>query len=982
VLTNPGPAARGAGTRGDGSFGARSTRDAAGPVALSVNKSWNGSSWELGLSWSGHTGDTTITYSTDPAFEQSVKTLEMGYADPTLTLEARDDRTLECFDVTDATTASRAIQGLGYDPSPEPGKATLQEGRRSPIWWWSDVTVNSKYLSPMAKANSLGMQNLTMRAHQVGPETNGFVQQATFLVPEDARSFWMVPQANGRGAREATFVTLEPPGVGPYTNIRGIDWDPVSGHIWVAADGRVDEIDIFHIIPTVETSFTDASKPYISRITSDGRLLYVNGVAGVTQIYEVDVTTGGRTVYASTTDTYFTRPITPVGIAAAIDGSAAYIADASTGTIVRFPEYNSTDITDDWGNWPYWGFADPAGMETTPNGSVLVGAVNNWVGIIPDASTTWWAFDTHAPVKNLALDRDVTPDWGYLVFWSEHPAYAEAYNRNPLSTVTGQPVRNVGALIVSEGDDKIAVSPNWNYMPAGRHVVWPVRVVLNRAGHNYAFPWKHQVADRLVKLEIEGWNNVPLHLRLIDPPDFSPYIQDGGTGPKPGKTAYPPYEANDNEIWTDGTYTDFGLTTDPGGTIVGGPVLELDVVPDSSHFAVVYLKLPERYAGDNWRVEVTKKSYYGVPVPNKVPGYSTIYTGWKRMHVERERMFVTGGVLSRDAAVGAQEIYLAKIQHDGTWHQADNLSDGTKVVIIDSAHRFDRPDHDEACIKTITSISDFERKAVLADKSDCTSAYSLKYAYSSSVVAATHQWTFAAGTRGAGVGSVDICSTAPNKLNTIDSCFFAPDLRRVEQPFNDVYVEIMAPRTHMSDLPYLPKWFFDDSTSLDLLRCSQIWFGHFTPKPGSGTPPEAERHNYFQMLGARDTTDTSGGITYEDHDFSVVYIGKIQDLPLTPPQIVNVMGSTTSHELAHLLEVNPDECSGHDTRNAWCSTTGCPAEKCLMDTGRDRLNGVDRFCMQDILTGAPAPTGGETCDGSPLVWVQGEGAIRTDEDPQ
>ena len=96
---------------------------------------------------------------------------------------------------------------------------------------------------------------------------------------------------------------------------------------------------------------------------------------------------------------------------------------------------------------------------------------------------------------------------------------------------------------------------------------------------------------------------------------------------------------------------------------------------------------------------------------------------------------------------------------------------------------------------------------------------------------------------------------------------------------------------------------------------------------------------------------------------------------------------TTIHELGHQYDVNKCSSGGHDSRNAWCATSaanncglgGATPELCVMSAvpegSTDRMDGVSRFCAEDLLLGdpnCPAPTPPNPRDG----------AIRTDADPQ
>lgn len=970
-----------------------SVGDVDGPVRLSVAKSWNGSAWDLVLSWTGQGGAVTVVASPYPEFESSVTTLEKGFAPPTLTVAERPSRPLECFDVTDGSTANRAIQGLGYDPDPPPltptaarvPAGTLDE---NDIWWNDIVRISAGYLDPIPSANFIGMQNRIVRAVGVDGVSGGFAASADFVVPEDARSHWMTPTANGLPARAADFLSLYPKGatVGPFSHMRAISWAPPTGHVWVADDTSVQSLDLFRIEPNRVHAFQGLQKPYLSRVSNTGRILFVEGSLGVAKVWQIDVGSGTRTEYANTTDAAFTRSIRPVGIAVTPDGAACYVADASpgenVGRIVRIPAGNASPIRDDYGAWPYWSFADPAGMEVGLDGTVFVGASNQWIGEIPDPTHTWWWSDTSGPVRSLLLDRELSSTSSARLWWSPFAGWAHAFNENPLASAGGQP-RHVGATLVNEGNDKIDVAPQWEHLPVPAHVVWPARVILDRQGQPYDYLWPFQTDDRLTMLQVRGWSGVAMHLRLIDPPDLSPYAPSGGFPARGGKVAVPPYEANDNKVWDDAAYTDFGLTVDPSGALDPGepwPVLDLDVAPGADNLATVYVKLPARYAGDNWQVQVNKMDLNGNVLTGRVTGFSQVLTGWKRVHLERERMFTHGGLLSRNAAATDTHVFIAKHRKsDGTFVRADNLEASDTIVIFDTARPFRGPERDVACVRSIQPFGDEEMDVALGKATSCATPYALKYAYGSSVDPLTDAWTFADGTRSGGVGVIDDCSTAPNLVNVLSSCFHAIDLGAVEGSYRDGFLSVHAPGLEGGEIPYLAQAYFEVASSEDVAHFSKLWFENFFPK--TGAPLENAPHNYFHAIGAARAAGEDG---YADSNYDWIYlfVGTIDDYGMLPDPTREYIRETTVHEIAHLFDVNPDDCGGHDGRNAWCSAEEpCAGVLCYMNNASPGTGTVHELCRQDLWDGT-ATNGSIPCPDGAQPWSAGDGAVRTEEDPK
>jgi hypothetical protein len=149
----------------------------------------------------------------------------------------------------------------------------------------------------------------------------------------------------------------------------------------------------------------------------------------------------------------------------------------------------------------------------------------------------------------------------------------------------GEP-RYHGAEVFGLENGRLELDPDWAYWV---HYHYPQPVILDNAGEDHPHRSEHRQAERVVELEGEGWPWVPLHLRVVDPPDMAPYAPDGGW-PVSGDpaAAVPPYEGNDDSGYAD---TDQGLSS--GAT---GPwSRELDVTPGSDGTYRVYLKVPARY---------------------------------------------------------------------------------------------------------------------------------------------------------------------------------------------------------------------------------------------------------------------------------------------------------------------------------------------------------------------------------------------------
>jgi hypothetical protein len=962
--------------------------EATDPTGLTVTKAWDGTNWQVTLSWSGGFGPYTVSYCNDPTFQSGVVTMAKTPSGSSMTLQG-GSQNLECYVVTDASTVSPAVQGMGYDPQPPP---TVPTTSGTGLWWGDSVTFTGNYLDPIPAGNIAEMYDLPVRATSA-TGTPPYATAATFVIPDDARSFNAFVQAHGRSCSSSglSLVSLYPPGIGPYTQIRGIAYVPQSGHVWIAANSVAQEVDIFQRTPVVVPgrTWTDLAKPCISQVTTGNKILLVDSGPGVGTIYQVDLSTGLRTAYASTTDGGFTRDIWPVGIAADPDGSACYIADSNWGLVVKIPSGNGSAIVDNWGNWT-WNFPDPCGMDANVGHQVAVASADGWNGYIPNQTDTWLLGYTTGIAYSLLVDRDVSSSSYFYANYSNDNGMAEAFNLNAIGS---NPAAYHEGTIFGKADGHVVLDPTSNY---AIYHHWPQRVVINNSGQNQVYPSVYQSQDRIVQMLIEGWASRKVRLRVIDPPDLSPYAPYGGY-PARHDSAVPPYEANDNF----GT-TDYGIATLPDGSDAapskvlqfpaqapGGPI----VTP-----ITFYLKIPARYSGDNFQVEATKCNYSGTVLPQRVMGLSAVYTSWKRVFVERDHMFRRGGLLLNSyGAAGACGSPMPNCCGTGLELPCNQLLvySWSNVVSGDSIVVFDELTTAEAGGETRTVQA-------VADNGDGSKTITLDTPLTKSYHASNHTGlppmpTFSASApdtpHSGGIGVVSDCDSAPNQINFLGSCYFDTDLRDIEQPFDDGYVELLAPRSGMGALPYIDSSVFSFST-LDLANAlahlAKIWFSHC----GGGADWRCGPNNYLHALGV--SQSASGGylgLTLPALHETFVFVNTIQT---DPQRTYFSQQSTTEHELAHQFVLNPcaSDCGGHDSNLAWCDSTnhcervgGTDPIRCLMNeysSVSDDEDGINRFDTTDLLDGISSsctvPCTFPNAD--PITYTPPAGSIRQNADPQ
>lgn len=518
-----------------------------------------------------------------------------------------------------------------------------------------------------------------------------------------------------------------------------------------------------------------------------------------------------------------------------------------------------------------------------------------------------------------------------------------------------------------------------------------------------------QVADRVIGFTVEGWQGLEFHLELIDPPDTAAYAPDDGWDN--GQAKKLPYEANDNV--EDPQNADVGLALDPGATTWAEA---LNVTPDANGTATVYLKVTDRYAGDNHQVRVKKcdpddgcgaksAGFPGV-LHQRVVALSPIFTAWKRIHIERDKMFRRGGVLAEnflpdpDYECGSPENPICDCVADPgaeccqgigpvfcnqiVAYEWQSAAAGDQVAVFDEVSTYEtKPEPREVTavgtpdadgLVTVTLDQGLDHAHLRAERTTTT----------------PFQPTFS-NHKSAGYGVISGCDASSNQINATDSCFYQGDLQAVEQAYNDAFMEVFAPRDGMSAVPMLPESFFSFGTESTAVQddFSRTWFPHWTNDPGD--PRRCLPNNYFHVVGAK--SGSRAGLTRATSNTTFAFIETIAgDSPPGDP-FVNYVRFVVNHELGHQFSVNPCECDLHDRRNAWCETLGNCAHPgltypiaCIMnvvdDALENRTDGIDHFGIQDLFEGTPGCSGKVCAPGDTRSFPKGYGAIRTVPDPR
>lgn len=396
------------------------------------------------------------------------------------------------------------------------------------------------------------------------------------------------------------------------------------------------------------------------------------------------------------------------------------------------------------------------------------------------------------------------------------------------------------------------------------------------------------------------------YFRVLDPADTAPYAINA--------------RANDNKDSAAGTLGGGGITPDPTNPRM------VSAVSDASGLVKLILSTTPQYAGDNYRIEASYD-------PNFVcsggcPQSGTL-TAWKRVYVERDRMFRKGSDLTQDVSPGATEI---RVANKRAFRRGDVVRiihaprlDGSSPAGQDTFYYEER--------RVTSTRGSFRRGSVFLDR-----PLSRSYEVDPSALAL--------------IGSTRL-SDAVGVVNT-DADLYDAGMDYVQGLFDAAFVEYVSfaenPSTVENKVPHVP--FHAVLTPSNLYGfLAHKWFEHLA----SGRAPKA---NHQHLIGGSHTSDdgllgeTNIDMNTSVAPFSWVFQQAIEDAAsgATTSAFAGVDAKvfnkeTVAHELVHTFDVNPP----WRTTGAHDSPTNRPAYdnsgECLMaylptsPTPRERADG-------------------------------------------
>jgi|GEM_PF-3025459 len=383
-------------------------------------------------------------------------------------------------------------------------------------------------------------------------------------------------------------------------------------------------------------------------------------------------------------------------------------------------------------------------------------------------------------------------------------------------------------------------------------------------------------------------------------------------------------------------------------------------------------QITRRYAGDNYKVffqtaDSTSQNFFADASP--------IFTAWKHVHIESDKMCRNGGILEANASVGDGFIYLAMFP-DGS--RVDTVNPNNIIHIFDAATPYESA-HDILCARAVTpDLPNLRVRIDLGEKDHCAQPATLNHSYSADTdPLGQSPWDFSSG------NSAGVCVD--------DGLFYNADPSDLRQGFDDAYVSFHDPAYGTEGagvVPYLPPAFYDGYMLYSSCPSS-------TPRPGYDFSPwyrfaniwfqNKTRDNYLELVGLGNTAplDTCtvctspgpaapapqlfgfSGIGWASVDglsnrISLVFRGAIE-YPCQSTAWDNATRETTAHEIGHQFYVNPLSAEMHDDHCVWESTgpgcatlgtcTGCYNSCCVMNPSGNGWDGTHGFCYQNLLCG-------------------------------
>jgi hypothetical protein len=195
-------------------------------------------------------------------------------------------------------------------------------------------------------------------------------------------------------------------------------------------------------------------------------------------------------------------------------------------------------------------------------------------------------------------------------------------------------------------------------------------VLIHKSRVDDAYPSARQTADGEIKITAtvkagpQSSAGLMAYFKVLDPPDSAPYVPSASR------------VAGDN---LDPDHSTAGQLTGSGVSPVSGSPGVFSATADSSGIIHLTLKTTAQYAGDNYQIEASLDPDFTCAADCKKTG---VFTAWKRIYVEKQRMLRNGIPLSVAAHPGDTTIHIADNHYGGNQGSHGRISKGDRVVLV------------------------------------------------------------------------------------------------------------------------------------------------------------------------------------------------------------------------------------------------------------------------------------------------------------
>ncbi|HXH39377.1 MAG TPA: hypothetical protein VNN08_12175 [Thermoanaerobaculia bacterium] len=386
-----------------------------------------------------------------------------------------------------------------------------------------------------------------------------------------------------------------------------------------------------------------------------------------------------------------------------------------------------------------------------------------------------------------------------------------------------------------------------------------------------------------------------IYLRTADPPDPSPYLPAGMSHDSDNPFGWEAFPVHDAWDWA-------AVGTDLNG-----------------RFEVI-MPMMEQFAGDNQEVEASAVPLHYVESPTRCKSdlacsRSPAFTNWRRVYIERDRMFRSGAFISVDAIPGATKVRVT----DGRPFRGAKASNPIPVLFIHSSV-LDPNGQSGAEVRNVIKVTGGKRFPTLILDAPLTLAYVER------------------------ISSFDPSLESGDAVGVFHSdadvfpSYIDPSIEFFKGMYTDLRVLKDGSENVMQYVPFVAQCPSDDYCG----EVAGIWFDN--------RDHDTSARNHVHFVAAAADSDAgrlgvnlmNGGVLpYSSPEAIFVFNASIQaavadasnpDVGGSDP--VAVTNQVTAHELVHTFDVNQPArlTSGH------CTAHGFAGGLCLMNESRSKAD--------------------------------------------